>query len=372
MSETTQTTKLHSIRFSPDVLAKISPELSLQRHLSIGLRSNLRKFEEFKNVSLKETGTGRYDDDNNNNSCILGSSIVKSGSTTIICSISASLIEDELKSINDYSFKLDHDIISNDLQETINEDDDNSFESVYVTVKTHSGNGSKIPTLNEQNISQQLYDTIKHSKLIPSKSLKVNLGYLSNDEPTTTSTTTTTGGKKKFKFILRGDIEVWSCVGPIFDLCYASLIKSLKCVKLPLVYINEGLNDINTTSTTTSTAKRDLLSDSKIHYDLKLNTGKIGWCVTYGIVDIDSSVVNNTSDDDAMDVDDCKKSVLLADLEGESEDSIEKRMTVVRTKDGNLSQISICTDGGFKITKEIITRGLELSKRRCSDMINKY
>lgn len=79
MAENTalDTIEVHPITFPPDVLARISPELSLQRHLSLGIRPCLRKYEEFREVAIENNTLSRYVDTENvdakNN--ILGSNV---------------------------------------------------------------------------------------------------------------------------------------------------------------------------------------------------------------------------------------------------------------------------------------------------------
>ena len=47
--------ELKQVTFSPEVLARIAPDVSLQRHLALGVRPNLRNFTEFKPVEVSNS-----------------------------------------------------------------------------------------------------------------------------------------------------------------------------------------------------------------------------------------------------------------------------------------------------------------------------
>lgn len=168
MAESTalETIEIHPINFPPDVLARISPELSLQRHLSLGIRPCLRKYEEFRDVIIENNTLSRYVDTENvdakNN--ILGSNVLKSGKTIVITSITGGIIEENSASIKDLD-----DFGEDELLEVTKEDDILAeYASVYPVVEVERGRVGAC-TDEEMTISQKLYDSILHSRILPKK-----------------------------------------------------------------------------------------------------------------------------------------------------------------------------------------------------------
>lgn len=398
---------LKSINFPPDILAKIAPDVSLQKHLSIGLRPSLRKFEEFRSISISEftdkssndeQEEGNKKDDNN----ILGSSIIRCGSTVIICGISAGIIEDQDDLINDYRVKLDKDIIgSND----ISIDDESVSDvncSVYTVVEIMKGRSGP-PSEEEIYLSQRIYEVLLHSGILKRKALEIKLQMKTIDENTgevvmiknDKASANEFMTQKKYSFVLYANIQVYSKTGPLFDLCYGSIIKALQNTYLPFVYIDEKQIDFNfknlrgkNNSNNNNSGIEDnykIICDPEIKSKLSIDNEKLSWSSSFGIVDIKHGFDNynenddNENENDKMQVDvsslsENSKAVLLADLEGESEETaINKNINVIcNGKTGIINGLTITGggSGGSKITFEFIKRSIDLSMKRSKDLLN--
>ncbi|OWB58115.1 hypothetical protein B5S28_g4111 [[Candida] boidinii] len=398
---------LKSINFPPDILAKIAPDVSLQKHLSIGLRPSLRKFEEFRSISISEftdkssndeQEEGNKKDDNN----ILGSSIIRCGSTVIICGISAGIIEDQDDLINDYRVKLDKDIIgSND----ISIDDESVSDvncSVYTVVEIMKGRSGP-PSEEEIYLSQKIYEVLLHSGILKRKALEIKLQMKTIDENTgevvmiknDKASANEFMTQKKYSFVIYANIQVYSKTGPLFDLCYGSIIKALQNTYLPFVYIDEKQIDFNfknlrgkNNSNNNNSGIEDnykIICDPEIKSKLSIDNEKLSWSSSFGIVDIKHGFDNynenddNENENDKMQVDvsslsENSKSVLLADLEGESEETaINKNINVIcNGKTGIINGLTITGggSGGSKITFEFIKRSIDLSMKRSKDLLN--
>ena len=153
------TNEFHQISFPPSVLDRLAPDISLQRHLNLGLRPCLRNFNEFKPL---EVSTGNLQELEGN--FTVGSSIVKNGNTTVICGITLGIVETPKSSIFEST------------------DSESTYTSVYPVVEISRGR-SGAPTDEEMILSQKLYETILHSKIISTKSLEAKPGMaIANDD----------------------------------------------------------------------------------------------------------------------------------------------------------------------------------------------
>ena len=68
--------------FPPEVLARITPEVSLERHLALGLRPSLRQYDEFRTLSANP---GSLTDVGTNS--LVGLVTVRNGDTHVFCGI---------------------------------------------------------------------------------------------------------------------------------------------------------------------------------------------------------------------------------------------------------------------------------------------
>lgn len=98
----TESIDIHPIVFPPEVLARISPDISLQRHLSLETRPCSRGFEEFRDVAINDGNISRYSTNcqNATTNNIIGSSLLRSGKTFVITSITGGIIEETLPANN--------------------------------------------------------------------------------------------------------------------------------------------------------------------------------------------------------------------------------------------------------------------------------
>lgn len=388
MPETKQ--ELHPIRFLPSKLALIAPDISLQKYLQIGLRPSLRKPDEFRPISISNAGLSRYDTLQKSSQLILGSSIVKCGPTTVICTISAGIVEDLGELTNDYHFKLDKDIVDQEVEDYqakvgANKEHEVKNASVYTIVDISRGRTGP-PTNEEMDLSQSLYETILQSGLIKKDSLKVKLGLKSKDA--NGKTTIIKQGsddileefmpKKSFNYVLYAKMQVYSRVSQLFDICYGALISALKNTKLPEMYMNE--KDTNTKMTSMISRKRngskghgfesdivdyDILCDPKSSYPLRIEIDKLSWSSTFAL--INPELKDEEGDQQMSDT------IMLADPEGVAEEHINQTIKVISGKSNHLMGVTIhggLGDAEPLVTTNAIHQAVEASNSRAKTMID--
>lgn len=370
----TENLEIHPVTFPPQVLARISPELSLQRHLSLGIRPCLRKFEEFRNVHINQETLSRYSlpedllskADNN----ILGSNVLKCGNTFVITSITGGIVEETLPVNTD-------DLGEEELLSLSEKRDEiKKYASVYPVVEVERGRVGA-PTDEEMTISQKLHDCILHSGIIPKASLDVNCGMrvtgkdgnksvLYPDEQEGNATLNQLQHNKKWSYVLYAKIIVFSRTGPVFDLCWNSLMFALGNTRLPRAFIDERVTDLTMTVRTrgrSATVKEayDILCDAKKSVPLKIVEAKIGYASSYGLVDLDREAQINEDEDEPMEE---PESVLLADLDTEAEEScIHSTISIIGDSKRNFSNVTI-VGAGAKITPDVIKKAVLLSRQR--------
>ncbi|CAI4058545.1 hypothetical protein SUVZ_03G0960 [Saccharomyces uvarum] len=387
MTENTalDTIEVHPITFPPDVLARISPELSLQRHLSLGIRPCLRKYEEFREVTIENNTLSRYVDTENvdakNN--ILGSNVLKSGKTIVITSITGGIIEENSASIKDLD-----DFGEDELYEITKEENVvANYASIYPVVEVERGRVGAC-TDEEMTISQKLYDSVLHSRILPKQALKVKAGVRSVNEDGTLSVLypdelendpsneTNLKMKRKWSYVLYAKIMVLSRTGPVFDLCWNSLMYALQDVKLPRAFIDERASDLRMTIRTrgrsaTIRETYEILCDQTKSLPLMINSQNIAFASNYGVIDLDpeSQLQDPDNAEEEVDIDmDEARPVLIADLDTEAEEtSIHSTISVIANAKGNYTQLTL-VGAGAKITPEMIKRSLLLSKVRANDL----
>ncbi|KAG7863394.1 hypothetical protein KL919_000709 [Ogataea angusta] len=349
-----ETASLKPNKFPPDVLARIAPDVLLQKYLQIGLRPSLRKFDEFRPVAISRAGVGRYEaseqnGDINGVGSVLGSSIVKSGKTTAICLISGAIVEDDHELINDYRTKLEKDIIDSETHT------DSKNASVYTEVEISRG-GSGPPNEEEIAISHRLYETIYHSGLIDRDALKIQLGYKGSEQLEQDFLPHTS-----YSFVLYATIQVFSRAGPVYDLCYGALVSALRQTRLPAVYIAEKRTEVGVRRVRIE--EYDLVCEAEKNEPLRLNENKLAWSSTFGLVELDGDVPH---DDDKMEID-TEGKILLAELEGEAEEDINTRITV-SSNGSTLSGLSVY--GAAGVTKDDLRKAFDLASRHSQYVLN--
>lgn len=362
--------------FPPAVIARISPELSLQRHLAIGIRPNLRKFEEFRNIEVGDGGLSRYSNDKVKNSSVLGSSVLKSGNTTVICTITGGILEEDLPAheINDDAAAVNAVFAKDKQNDTTPEKNAlEDYTSVYPVVEVERGRVGA-PTDEEMILSQKLYENVLHSRILKKEALKVKVGLRSVDSDGNVEiyykeddkeNDFDLGPKRTWSYVLYAKIKVFSRSGPLFDLVWDALISALKNTKLPKAHIDESAADIKIPvkirgNYGTIREQYQIICDAQANDPLKLDTEAIGFSSNFGVIDIDEESAETVENEDKMDLD--AKSVLLTDIEGEEEEiSAKKTISVVVDKTGkNLNSLTIIGD----VSKDQLRRSIELAKVR--------
>lgn len=339
---------LKPIQFPPLVLNAIAPDISLQRHLSLNLRPSLRGFEEFQNIQF-QVGDGLARNAENAESPILGSSVVKCGPTTVICTITGGIIEAE------------------------DEEFGGDYTSVYPVVEIARGKISGPPTDEEMIIGQHIHELILKSKIIPTRSLDIDVGLkveedgeskivFSEDDSLLKELTP---NKKNYSFVFYANVQVFSRSGPLFDLCYGSVITALRKVKLPVIYIDENVTDlkVNTKNRTTITQENHkLLCHSTLSTDLKINTDNLNWSVTFGVVKYFGEGNEEASSDN----------ILLADIEGDAEEACTtSRINVVVDRKGGINSLDVINGSdSIVIQEKDISKAISLATKRVKHVLN--
>ena len=347
---------LKQIEFLPEVIARIAPDLSLQRHLRLGLRPCLRSFREFRPL---EVFPGDLQQLGKNSDSLVGSCIAKSGDSTAICGITAGIVE-----VPPSSF----------LEEG---NDSHEAASVYPVVEIARGRSGAL-TDEEITISQGLYEKILHSKCILKKSLITKPGMIfqkeNGDAEVVYSVEDTTGlMNKTYSFVLYASIKMFSRAGPLFDLCFNALVGALKTSKLPRIYYEDTTNSIKVPIRSRGNfghlrRDNDVLFDRResIMCPLALNYDEIGISSTFGVV---NSMYDEPVGEDDMNID--KKTYVLADLEGDAEEyECISRVNVIPDSQNQLTSLSVC-GGGARITKEILRECIDVAKNRSNYHIGK-
>lgn len=338
--------------FPPEVLARITPELSLDRHVAVGLRPSLREFDEFRVYSSKQASLEELGSD-----ALVGLATVKQGDSHAFCGITFGVTEvnaaDEL------------------LKDATPADE---CSPVYPIVEVARGRIGA-PTDEEMILSQKLYNHVLHLQVLPLLLLAVKPGYQLSDEngkpyvfhPDAEGATqadldnleaTISMNKKTYRYVLYAHIKVFSRAGPLFDLVHYTLLQALRSVALPKLYFADLDSDPTVRVPVRSrgnvghlqgSARINADPDRALFRPLALNEAKLGVSSSFGLIET-AAVDGQTA-------------VLLADLEGEAEESCaESRVTVVATKD-TLQHVSV-VGGGANVTLDTIRATLATARQR--------
>lgn len=381
-----ETVDISPVIFPPQVVDRISSDVSLQRHLSIGVRPSLRSFEEFRDVNVELDNISHFSADSlkdiNNNT--LGFNVLKSGKTVVMTTITGGIVEDMLP-VNDINFG-EQELLAL----TEKRDDLSRYSTLFPSVQIARGRKNAPPTDEEMTISQKLHDFVLHSGIIPKESLKVNYGIRSVDEDGNLSilypdeltngddfTFEQLSNKRKWSYILYSKTVVFGRSGPVFDLCWNSLIYALKSTKLPRAFIDERAASLKMTVRTRGkslTVKEafEVLCDPDRSVSLVLRSTGIGFASNYGIIDLDPEARIPVPDaDEEMKNSIEPDSVLLADIDTEAEEAnVRSTISIVSDTIGNFKNVTLI-GGGSKLTSEMIKKAIALSKYRAGDLENK-
>lgn len=339
--EIDNTLEVYPVAFPAAVLARVAPEVSLQRHLGAGLRpGTLRKPEEFRAVSLLKSKA--------NVEGILGSSVVHCGSTTILATITGGLIESEPRAVGN--------------------------RTVFPIVEIQRGRHG---TDEEMITAQYLHDTILHSGLIPARALFANPMVRTTNADGTyklRSIDPADGAlsDRQWEFVLYAKIVVISRTGPIHDLCWNALVYALQDTKLPRTFVDERAADLKVTIRTrgrsaTINETYNIFADLSETTPLKLNERSTSFASQFGIVELNSDLqLPNDQDGDRA----LKGTILLADIDTEAEEStINSRITVICSDKGTINHLSII-GGDTKITPNLIKQALQSAHRRSNYLLS--
>ena len=374
--------EIEPITFPPAVLARVSPELSLQRHLAIGIRPCLRTFEEFRAVECTAGGLSRYSEESVKDSSVLGSSLVKSGNTTVICTITGGILEEDLPAevVNEDAEAVNAIFAPEAIEEEAKEEFDSleSNAAVYPIVEVERGRIGA-PTDEEMILGQRLYETLLHSGIISKESLNVRVGLRSVEEDGKVVITyfddseigSELGPKRKWQYVLYAKVKVFSRSGPLFELVWYSLLQALKNTKLPRAYIDESAADIKIPvkirgNFAAVREQYQIICDPLEHDTLILNEAALGYASNFCIIDIDEESKETVEpEDQSMEVD--SRSVLLADVEGEEEEASSKKTMsiVVDSKGEELKSVTI--SGG--VDNDQLKRAVELARLRSKQLL---
>lgn len=338
--------------FPPEVLARIAPDISLQRHLAVGLRPSLREFDEFRPISaslgsLNSVGT----------SSVVGLASVRNGSAHALCGITVGITE----------INRPDDFLADDLATT-------NYSPVYPVVEIARGR-SGAPSDEEMILGQQLYKSVLHLKLLPLLLLEIVPGYQLKDGPDGESqivypdndpeellslSATVNITKKKFRYVLYAHINVVSRAGPLFDLVHYALISALRNVSLPRVYMADSGIDPTIRVPVRSRGNFGHLAplaslfcldaNKDLCYPLKLRDTEIGVSSTFGVVNLEEGSA---------------ETVMLADLEGEAEEyCAESKITVV-ANGSKLKHVSVA-GGGANVTLDTLRKAVKTAVNRAN------
>ncbi|CAR27481.1 ZYRO0C17864p [Zygosaccharomyces rouxii] len=378
-SSEADTVEVHPVTFPPQVLARISPELSLQRHLSLGIRPSLKRFEEFRDVHIDQNTLSRYKLENaaseDSTNSVLGSNVLKSGKTFVITSITGGIVEETLPVETE-------DPGEQELEDlTKGRDEISKFAPVYPLVEVERGRVGA-PTDEEMTISQKLHDYVLHSGLIPKSSLKVQCGVrtteksgeakvLYPDEDVDVSTSIRTLSQRKWSYVLYAKIVVFSRTGPVFDLCWNSLLYALQDTRLPRAFIDERATDLKMTIRTRGRSASvretyEILCDPRRSIPLKISRESVGYASSFGVIDLDPEMALDQEDHD-MEKEE-RQPILLADLDTEAEEAcIQSTICIITDSNGNLKNIDIL-GGGARVTPAILRRAINLAQLRARNL----
>lgn len=340
---------MSQISFPPQVLARIAPEISLQRHLAIGLRPNLRNFTEFRNIHISDSPQSPLDSETNSN--VIASSVAKAGNTTVINTFTIGI--SETNSSDEYA-------------------------SVYPVVEIARGRSGE-PADEEQILSQQLNEAIYHAKLIPNGSLNIRCGLhvdqnsvvypdTNPDEYTLASEAASIVPSKKLQYVLLVHCKVLSrqaSTSALFDLLYEGIVHTLLKVLLPRVYMELSLN-AKISVRSRSSGKRgmigaaannyslDMLVNNRIPLELAGSSGLAacaGHSSNFGVISL-----HNQPE---------PRLVLLCDIEGEAEESaVLLRILITANDKGILRKVSLAADQALPISLECLRTAVDIAKLR--------
>lgn len=293
------------ISFKPQILDRIVPDVSLDRHLHVGIRSHGRQPEEFKPLEVLSTKSDAF----------TTSSYIQNGNTMIICTITYG--------INELSTDCDQ------------------YTSVSPTVSISRGR-SGAPTDEEMNLSQQLYELVLTNKLLPVNSVKFQPKLLVD------RTLENVEDNKWFKFNLFVHLKVFDRSGPLLSPCYYSLVKCLQQVQLPQIYVEDSFGGGANTFSKLTTENLKVYEET---LPLELNLQNFPMASGFGIYELDG------------------ENIVLCDVENESEEvNVLTRGHVIGTGD-KMTYFSLVNGGLLDVSRDELKEMISRSSSRAAQSL---
>lgn len=356
-SSSSATPVIKPLWFPASTFARIEPELYLARHLAQGVRpGSNRGFHEFRDVTVQTGSLGNTDTTKDNSSnkynstraYTVGSSVVRSGGTSVACGIVAGTTS------------------------TV------GGGGVYPNIEILRGGFNSAPSTEEMVLSQRVYEVLKAVLGSDDRTGNFNIrlvGESGSDEDEDESKSeqfgeTTTTTLKGQWLVLTAHVQVLSRAGPPFDLVWRAVISALQDVQLPFFKLDEDDDRklICLGTPTTNDGPRFKFPSGK--FDILSST--------FGVTDIEHEEQGFESSSTGT-----GKPILLADLDGEIEEScVKSTINVVcdqsqggKDKSTTLYGVSIGVVGtsslrgtdvgeGLQIQRELISRALALARSR--------
>lgn len=302
----TPVASLNPLWFPASTFARIEPEMYFSRHLAQGRRpGTTRKFEEFREVVVHSGSLA------NTSKATIGSSVVRSGGTSVTCGIVAATTQTP------------------------------GAGAVYPNVEILRGGFNSAPSTEEMVLSQRAFELLK-AVAFPPENFLVRLAkgkeeleeYAEEDEVKVTV--------DEQWLVLTAHVQVLSRAGPPFDLIWRAIIAALKDVRLPLFNLDED-----------DERKLICLGNSQ-GPRFKFPVKSTILSSTFGVAEIERE--GDSARPSAP--------VVLADLDGEIEESCV-RSTINVVGDGStLYGVSIGVVGTHSLRGKDVSEGLQIQRQQ--------
>lgn len=318
----------------------------------------MRDFDQFKPLDASQGNLNHLGSNN-----VVGSAIVKNGSSHVFCGITVGIIE------------------ANAQDDLLGSSEKHSpYTSVYPVVDIARGRQGA-PSDEEMILSQSLYNHVFLLKLLPVSSLAIVPGYQINDhnenpmiyypddktleESDLLSLNAVNITNKHLRYVLYAHIKVFSREGPLFDSVHHALLNALKNTSLPRVYMADSGIDPNVRVPVRSRGNFGHLNQSAGLYcldanpekasPLKLDLSKDSISSSFGVVEVDEKP---------------DQLALLADLEGEAEETpCESKINIIASSSSKLNHVSVA-GGGANVTLDVLKEAIHLSTERAKNLLS--
>ncbi|ODQ63410.1 hypothetical protein NADFUDRAFT_53675 [Nadsonia fulvescens var. elongata DSM 6958] len=329
---------IRPIQFPDEVFARVCPDLYFERHLSLGLRPHsLRKFDEFRQIKVKFGNTDSENWQDYSSNLTLGTSSVRSDGINIVCSVTGGITEQEP-------------VAGSGIYPNV--------EILRGGVGASSANGGA-PSEEEMVASQGICDILR--RLVNKESHnKCQFELFEKDLETGKSTVI----PNKW-LILNCHINVLSRNGPISDYAWIAVLEALKDVTVPEFRYNYDTQQVEIMSGAAHPGQ-------KLDFAFLNNKTQIPVASSFGILNANLEVEDSENEDgDETEVTLEKTQVVIADIQGESEEVATStthqgsRVSVMVSGDEKLSAFSFV---GVTRDMNAIKQCLALAKSRAQSI----